>query len=1037
MPLSTIMSVMTPSSSAATLAHSANVAPANATISDGTGAPGPSTAPSSQAAAQSALPAGAHSGTTIGVSGSGYGTNSNPVSALIAGRATLVAPPSLSTVNHSDAAHAGSRSRDRLQRLTGRTSQLSVRPDLQQNVSPPTAALPVYTRENISTSQGWSITATATATTFGPQQSSSNKPPPPIPAGSEAAEEFAVHPSFAKDADQRGDVLVRVEGVEFYVHKHILMFSSPFFASLLEGEWKESQLASALADRGSLRSSSSSSSPPSSSPLPLSLHPAVRENALVPVASALNEEIELLADGHDGARREQRHRNNGGGGNSGTANVAEARIDAKQPVRTEASTQGVVRQIGTPLGWSSTQGDAAEPEPRSDENDTGHGSIVFPEYSFLNDGHRQTPRIARSEDGDQDHDHDQEQGRDSDHDHDDRDSGGVMDAHARHSTVRASFYTAEYHFEDASDSSSDEPRDDARAAIAGTAEHGAHDDIEATREERIAHAERALEGKLESRRVSRRMSAQSLASELEQTSKSSRPTARSEPTAGADGAPTMALTAGSVRRGSLEHLTGGGTPEPRDNASETAYAVRLSRRRSASLDSSRKSAMHPSKHRPKARSIALQRKISRHLGCGAGGSGSADDLGSTAIPTRKSSKSFDLSAMPKALTPASSSSPSAAPAAASPKGAQSGSEPVSPLARFESLATPPSSPLPRASMSRDCGNALRSESGIDSTMQQQQQQRRRSSNPIGVLPAPAPSSSPPKSPLRRMAKGRRRDVEGHQSTRASDASKLAPPRRSINAGGGVARLVAVVDLEEETAATFQSFLFHVYPHLDLHVTWFNCGPLLRFADKFQVPYMRRCCVAFLKTALPGRPIEAMRIAEEHGLPEQYKEASRHVLDNYSEWYPEELESLSSETLLKLERKRTWFLERMLKLGLCSPARDYECHANCPDPHSCARLLQEKWQTAYANTFRFSPPQPSAIFRHLRELDGAPFLAMSACQSTARAWVRLLFDRMFSLDTLHAPRQFLFVRLDTVPPPQSFRAGASSGTGGGGGVVKDF
>lgn len=227
-------------------------------------------------------------------------------------------------------------------------------------------------------------------------------------------------------------------------------------------------------------------------------------------------------------------------------------------------------------------------------------------------------------------------------------------------------------------------------------------------------------------------------------------------------------------------------------------------------------------------------------------------------------------------------------------------------------------------------------------------------------------------------------------------------------------IIAVVDLEEESASTFHDFLFHIYPHLDLSVTWFNCGPLLRFSDKFQVPFLRRSCINFLRAALAGRPIEAMRLAELHTLDDLYKEASRHVLDNFAAWEADELEVLSKETLLKLERKRTWFLERLLKLGLANPGRDYECQPNCPDPQNCAKMLHEKWSAAYANAFRFSPPQPSVIFRCLREFDGAAGLQLSACQGAARVWVQGLFDRMFGLGTLHTPRQFLAIKLVDVP-----------------------
>jgi len=104
-------------------------------------------------------------------------------------------------------------------------------------------------------------------------------------------------------------------------------------------------------------------------------------------------------------------------------------------------------------------------------------------------------------------------------------------------------------------------------------------------------------------------------------------------------------------------------------------------------------------------------------------------------------------------------------------------------------------------------------------------------------------------------------------------------------------------------------------------------------------------------------------------------------------------------LLKLEKRRNWFLERVLKLGLTPVAKEYQCCSTCPDPTNCARLLEEKWRQAYHSVFRFGPCQPSMVYRYLRTLEGiSPPLSLThlACQNTARAFVATLFDRMFSL-----------------------------------------
>ncbi|ETS64468.1 hypothetical protein PaG_00925 [Moesziomyces aphidis] len=707
----------------------------------------------------------------------------NPVPALIARRTTVLAPPSLSTINHLDGAthpagrNAGTSATRAAQerRVAGsqappRVSHTHHRSDLQQAVSQPTAAVPISTRENISTSKSWSSGLALKNANY------------PTATASSTHHEFVLHPTFRSDAEHRGDVLVRVEGVDFFVHKHILLFSSPFFASVLLGEWKESRLSTLLDD-------------------------------------------DELADAADAA---------------GSADDSPAEVEANQtqesPVCNEdPQADGIVSASDTA---SPAVANLALQAQALEGNDaaTVERVVVHPEPS--------TDKLAL----------DAEAGDVQDPDH-------LVTDSRRRSLLRASYHTALWSQEDAATSS---------CSIVDS------------------------------------------------------------PLPAGSSAEDSGLTAQSADEGSAdEGASVSGTDEDGDavQRSEAADAERQERKQAAA-----ESRRVRSKSKHLAARLTL-RKLE-----------SASKL--QTIPTRSTSKTGSSLV------------------AVATQGARSSD--ASPLARLESLATPPLS--------------------------------RRASCEVGATP-------PPEAP----------------AGQGFDESRVAAEERTEQRGGGgrggrYRGVVAVVELEEEAAGTFHDFLFHIYPHLDLAVTWWNCGPLLRFADKFQVPYLRRSCVNFLRAALAGRPIEAMRLAELHGMDDLYKEASRHVLDNFAAWEVEELECLSKETLLKLERKRTWFLERLLKLGLANPARDYECHASCADPQTCARLLHDKWQSAYANAFRFSPPQPSVIFRHLRELDNASVLHMSACQSAARSWVQGLFDRMFSLGTLHTPRQFLAIKLE--PPTKT-------------------
>ncbi|KAF9227152.1 hypothetical protein BS17DRAFT_775052 [Gyrodon lividus] len=234
---------------------------------------------------------------------------------------------------------------------------------------------------------------------------------------------------------------------------------------------------------------------------------------------------------------------------------------------------------------------------------------------------------------------------------------------------------------------------------------------------------------------------------------------------------------------------------------------------------------------------------------------------------------------------------------------------------------------------------------------------------------------------------------------------------------------AVIVLKEEKASIFHDFLKFVYPHLQCNISWNNVEGLMNISHKLCALALQQECLTFLLTHAAGKPIKAMRIAELFEEEELYRESSRFVLDNPGGWSEEELSTLSQETLLKLEKRRNWFLERVLKLGLTPVAKEYQCCPTCPDSANCARLLEEKWRQAYNAVFRFGPCQPSMVYRYLRNLEGvSPPLSLThlACQTTARAFTATLFDRMFSLG----------IRSDAAVPPLGARVAAVAAAASG-------
>ncbi|OBZ70914.1 hypothetical protein A0H81_09101 [Grifola frondosa] len=192
----------------------------------------------------------------------------------------------------------------------------------------------------------------------------------------------------------------------------------------------------------------------------------------------------------------------------------------------------------------------------------------------------------------------------------------------------------------------------------------------------------------------------------------------------------------------------------------------------------------------------------------------------------------------------------------------------------------------------------------------------------------------------------------------TDTEYGKPLRQNLRRHTREKRPDAIIVLKEEKANTFHDFLKFVYPHLVCTITWNNVEGLMNISHKLHVAALQKECLTFLLTHAAGRPLKAMRIAELFDEEELYRESSRFVLDNPGGWSEEELGTLSQETLLKLEKRRTWFLERVLKLGLVQVAKEYQCCLSCPDPATCARLLEEKWRQAYQAVFRFGTSMPT-------------------------------------------------------------------------------
>lgn len=170
---------------------------------------------------------------------------------------------------------------------------------------------------------------------------------------------------------------------------------------------------------------------------------------------------------------------------------------------------------------------------------------------------------------------------------------------------------------------------------------------------------------------------------------------------------------------------------------------------------------------------------------------------------------------------------------------------------------------------------------LDTSDRQPINRRRRAQ--LSAAPTPTCSHTPLEPPVEEQSEtiSRRSTKDASALGRAQPPTRACPKRESH-------AILAVTDLPDECALTVQEFLLFIYPHTRMDNTWLSVGRLLAFSDKVGNAILFQEACNFLRQSLAGRPIEALCLAERHHLPNVYREASRHVLDHWSNWDRDEV-----------------------------------------------------------------------------------------------------------------------------------------------------
>jgi len=125
------------------------------------------------------------------------------------------------------------------------------------------------------------------------------------------------------------------------------------------------------------------------------------------------------------------------------------------------------------------------------------------------------------------------------------------------------------------------------------------------------------------------------------------------------------------------------------------------------------------------------------------------------------------------------------------------------------------------------------------------------------------------------------------------------------------KIIAHFELKDNVAKHFEDLLSVLYPHTSLVITWENIEYIGSIAHQYQIVAVISRLQEFLDPRWHTKPLYTLVLAEQLNLANEYREASRVVIDELLTVQTDPLfERLGDATKLKLFRRYTQFIAEM-------------------------------------------------------------------------------------------------------------------------------
>ncbi|CAG8837970.1 24581_t:CDS:1 [Gigaspora margarita] len=175
-------------------------------------------------------------------------------------------------------------------------------------------------------------------------------------------------------------------------------------------------------------------------------------------------------------------------------------------------------------------------------------------------------------------------------------------------------------------------------------------------------------------------------------------------------------------------------------------------------------------------------------------------------------------------------------------------------------------------------------------------------------------------------------------------------------------------LDDESPIIFEELMSYIYPNTHISINWNNVSEFLRIADKYIMESILMAAKAFLEREFRKNPLPALRMAEQHGFKELYKETSKLILEKFLEFKRSQtFNQLSVITRMSLTAKYDEYTKALSNLSKIDFTSGYLHCKECKSTSEHDKEISEKFESRVRQVQILPlplPPTPPSITRKI-------------------------------------------------------------------------